>query len=131
MSTTEENIVLSPGEWKLINLLWAHSPRTITQMVRALTDDTGWSKYTVIKMLQRMEEKGAVRHEEGGPAKAFFPVLAQQAAELTETEAFLDRVYGGSLGLMMSVMVRGGQLSRSELNEIYLLLRETEEEKPG
>ena len=56
----KETIALSDGEWKLMNLLWEESPRTIAQLVRAMADDTGWSKATIFIMLGRMEEKGAV-----------------------------------------------------------------------
>ena len=74
-----EHLKLSDGEWKLMNLLWDRAPQTITELVRALASDTGWSKHTVIKMLSRMEEKGAVRYEEGGRAKRYYPAAARQA----------------------------------------------------
>ena len=49
----EGKIHLSDGEWKLMNLLWDRAPQTITELIRALASDTGWSKHTVIKMLSR------------------------------------------------------------------------------
>ena len=58
-------IHLSDGEWKIMNLLWQQAPRTITQLTAALEQETDWSKHTVITMLNRMEKKGAVCHEEG------------------------------------------------------------------
>ena len=64
-------ITLSDGEWKLMNRLWDDAPRTITELVAALREETGWSKNTVITMLGRLEAKGAVRHEEGQRAKLY------------------------------------------------------------
>ena len=64
---------LSDGEWKLMNRLWAHSPRTITELTAELKEETGWGKNTIITMLGRLEAKGAVRHEEGARAKRYFP----------------------------------------------------------
>ena len=49
-------ISLSDGEWKLMNLLWEKSPRTIAELVKALAGDTGWSKSTIFIMLGRMAE---------------------------------------------------------------------------
>ena len=70
------NVELSAGEWKLMNQLWQNRPPgTITQLVADLADDTGWSKHTVITMLNRLEAKGAVRHEEGGRAKEYYPAV--------------------------------------------------------
>ena len=124
----EQAIHLSDGEWKLMNLLWDRSPRTVTELVRAVREDTGWTKHTVIKMLSRMEEKGAVRHEEGARAKQYYPTADRRAAVLEETEGFLNKVYGGSLGLMMSALVEEKAVSRRELEELYAILRSAEEE---
>ena len=125
----EHTISLSDGEWKLMNLLWDRSPRTIMELVHALEDDTGWTKHTVIKMLSRMEEKGAVRYEEGRRAKQYYPAAARKAVVLEETESFLRKVYGGSLGLMMSAMVEDKGLSQAELDELYAILQQAEERR--
>ena len=122
-------ISLSDGEWKLMNLLWDHAPRTIMELVHALEADTGWTKHTVIKMLSRMEEKGAVRYEEGARAKQYYPAARRKAVALEETENFLRKVYGGSLGLMMSAMVEDKGLSQAELEELHAILQQAEEHR--
>ena len=115
-------INLSDSEWKLMNCLWSRSPRTITELTAALRTDTGWSKNTVITMLSRLEAKGAVRHEEGERAKRYFPVIDRRDAARAETESFLGKVYGGSLGLMMSAMVESRRLSESDIAELSAIL---------
>ena len=115
-------ITLSDGEWKLMNRLWDDAPRTITELVAALREETGWSKNTVITMLGRLEAKGAVRHEEGQRAKLYYPVTDREDAARTETESFLDKVYGGSLGLMMSAMVDSRALSEADIAELSAIL---------
>ena len=69
-------INLSDSEWRLMNRLWDRSPMTITELTAALRADTGWTKNTIITMLSRLEAKGAVRHEDGGRAKQYFPTVA-------------------------------------------------------
>ncbi len=115
-------IDLSNSEWKLMRRLWDRSPSTITELTAALREETGWSKHTVITMLSRLESKGAVRHEEGGRAKRYFPVLRREDAARDETESFLSKVYGGSLGLMMSAMVESRRLSESDIAELSAIL---------
>ena len=115
-------INLSDSEWKLMNCLWSRSPRTITELTAALRTDTGWSKNTVITMLSRLEAKGAVRHEEGERAKRYFPVIDRRDAARAETESFLGKVYGGSLGLMMSAMVDSRQLTAEDIAELSAIL---------
>ncbi len=115
-------IELSNSEWKLMRRLWDRAPSTITELTAALREETGWSKNTVITMLSRLEAKGAVRHEEGGKAKRYYPALRRGDAARDETESFLSKVYGGSLGLMMSAMVESRRLSESDIAELSAIL---------
>ena len=103
---------LSDGEWRLMNLLWQNAPRTIAQMVNELKDETGWKKNTVFVMLTRLEEKGAVRFEEGGRSRQYYPCIRREDAAAQETESFLAKVYGGSLQMMVSSMAGQRALSR-------------------
>ena len=59
-----KKIGLSETEWKLMDALWEEPPKTITQLTKALEEDTGWGKNVIITMLKRLEAKGAVRHED-------------------------------------------------------------------
>ncbi len=119
------SIRLSDGEWNLMNLLWERAPRTVTELVHTL--DTGWGKHTVMTMLSRLEGKGAVRWEQGARAREYYPAVGRAGVAMEETESFLKKVYGGSLGLMMSAMVRERGLSEAELGELYEILNEAEE----
>ena len=96
----------------------------------ALREETGWSKNTVITMLGRLEAKGAVRHEEGQRAKLYYPVTDREDAARTETESFLDKVYGGSLGLMMSAMVDSRRLTPEDIAELSAILEKAGGERP-
>ena len=117
-----QTVNLSDNEWKLMNLLWADAPRTITELVYQLKEDTGWSKHTVISMLSRLEAKGAVTHDEGGRAKRYAPLLRREDAARAETENFLSKVYGGSLGLMMSAMAQSKVLTEEDIAELSAIL---------
>ena len=122
-------IHLSDGEWKLMDRLWEDGPATITQLTHALEGETGWSKHTIITMLSRLEAKGAVRHEEGARAKAYYPAVDRETAARAETESFLGKVYGGSLGLLVSAMVESRALTEEDLAELSAIL-EKGGEKP-
>lgn len=113
---------LSDGEWVLMNKLWAQAPRTIIQLTAALKEEAGWSKHTIISMLSRLEAKGAVRYRDSGRAKEYFPVLPRSDAAKRETRHFLDKVYGGRLGLMLNAMVDSQALSQEEIEELSSIL---------
>ena len=113
---------LSDGEWTLMKVLWESAPMTITQLTGAMKDRTGWSKHTIISMLSRLEAKGAVGYRDNGRAKAYFPVLQRSDAARRETRHFLDKVYGGRLGLMLNAMVDSKALSQADIEELSAIL---------
>lgn len=117
-------ISLSDGEWKLMNLLWDSCPLTIAQMVDALKNDTAWTKATINIMLNRLTEKGAVRIEEGGRRKLFYPVLGREDAVRQEAHNTLSKIKTGSLGLLLSTMARESRLSDEEIDDLLTILRE-------
>ncbi len=124
-----KKINLSDGEWSIMNLLWDQAPKTITQLTAALKETKNWSKHTVITMLGRMHAKGAVRYETGKRAKEYYPSVEKTEAVFEETESFLQKVYAGSLGLMVNTMVEKKSLSKKEIEELYKVLKQLEEGK--
>ena len=121
-------LVLSDGEWRIMNLLWACSPRQVPELTELLQAETGWSRATVNMMLARLEEKGAVESRQNGRGKEFSPLLTQEEARGKETARFLDRLDGGSLGLMVSSLAGQKALSREEIQELYAILEAAEKE---
>ena len=114
---------LSDGEWKLMNLLWDESPLTIGRMVKALENDTAWTKATVNIMLGRLAEKGAVRIDSSSRVKRFYPVLQREDAVKQEARNTLARVRTGGVGLLVSTMARECDLSADEIDELYRILK--------
>lgn len=121
--------VLSDGEWRIMNLLWASSPRRVPELTEALAPETGWSRATVNMMLSRLEEKGAVGTEQRGRSKVYRPLLSQADARQKETARFLDRLYGGSLGLMVSSLAGQQALTSEDIRTLRAILAEAEEKE--
>ena len=126
-----KKIGLSETEWKLMDALWEEPPKTITQLTKALEENTGWGKNVIITMLKRLEAKGAVRHEEGERAKQFYPAVSREDTALEEPRGFLNRVYNGSLGLMVDAMVNSRSLSDREIEELKEILKKAKEGRNG
>ena len=117
-------INLSDSEWKLMNHLWTRSPMTIMELTADMKAETSWTKNTVITMLSRLEAKGAIRHEEGGRAKQYYPCMDREDAAMEETKNFLGKVYGGKLGLMMHAMVESRTLTAEDIAELSAILEQ-------
>ena len=76
---------------------------------------------------RRMEGKGLLHCQVEGRTRHYTPAVERQSAARQETRSFLDRVYQGSVGLMVSSLVRDEALSREDLDQLYEILRQAEE----
>ena len=124
-----EETKLTASEWNVLNCLWADSPKTVMQLVAELEKAVGWAKSTTITTLRRMEDKGLVCCEQVGRGKTYTPAVEREQAVTAETHSFLDRVYQGSVGLMMSAMAKRQELSADEVAELRAILDEIEGRK--
>ena len=122
-----ENINLTNSEWYVLDCLWERSPQTVMELVSALNGRLGWAKSTTITTLRRMEDKGLVLCSLEGRTKHYTPAVRRENAVRGETRFFLDKVYRGSVGLMVSALAQDKALSKQEIDELYEILRKAEE----
>ncbi len=122
-----QEIHLTNSEWYVLDCLWERSPQTVMELVAALHSRLGWAKSTTITTLRRMEDKGLVLCQTQGRTKHYAPAVQRDRAVRGETRSFLNKVYQGSVGLMVSALAQDKALSKAEIDELYEILREAEE----
>ncbi len=119
----KKEIILQQSERYIMEKLWENNPRTIMQIYHSLELNPGWSKSTVNTLLSRMVEKGIVYYEEGGKARQYYPAISREDADVAETRNLLQRVYRGSVGMMVNTMIKKNALSEEEIEELYQILQ--------
>lgn len=126
----DKQISLTQAEWNVMECLWEAGPLTGREVTRRMERSCGWSRSTTLTLLSRLEHKGTLESIPGekGP-KVFSPLLGREDAALQETKNFLNRVYQGSLSLMVSTLTQKQTLSQEELDELYELLKGLEAER--
>ena len=117
-----QEIRVTNSEWYVMECLWEESPRTLMQIVPLLGDRVGWSKSTCATMVRRMAEKGLIGYDEKGKTKYFFPKVKREDVVVQETRDFLQRIYDGSVGMMMSALLRQNDLSKEDIQELQEIL---------
>lgn len=122
-----QNVSLTSAEWSVMECLWKKAPLTGREVTEQMQEQCGWSRSTTLTLLNRMESKGAVAGSSEAGKKTFYPLVSREDAALQETESFLDRVYKGSLSLMVSAMTQKQSLSQKEIDELYTLLKDLED----
>ena len=125
----EETLRLTEAEWQLMEELWAAESLTGREAAERMAARAGWNRSTTLTYLRRMEEKGAVCSGTRDGLKCYGPAVTRNEAAVQETEQFLDRVYQGSISMMVSALTRKKSLPRAEIDELYALLEELEGEE--
>lgn len=117
---------LNKSEWTIMEKLWEQT-YTMMQLFHMLEEETGWSKSTVVTMLGRMVDKGLIAYSEGGKVREYYPLIKKEDVALSETKSLLDRVFKGSVNMMMSTLVKSNKLSKDEINELQAILKKAGE----
>lgn len=120
------NIDLTNAEWNVMDCLWEKAPQTGREIVDTLRERVGWSKSTTLTMLKRMTEKKLISCEDSQKLRMYSPCIDRDAAVKKETESFLNRVYKGSISLMVSAMTQKQELSKEEIKELYEILEKSQ-----
>ena len=124
-----ESFTLSHNEWLVMEALW-NAPATLMELVHILGDEPPhWSKSTTATMVRRMEDKQLITHDTEGKTKIFHPAVTRDEAALAETRTLLDKAFSGSVGLLVNTLVRQESLSRDEIDALYAVLRQAEEQE--
>mgnify|MGYP002611250520 FL=1 len=104
-----KEVCLTQSERYVMDCLWAYAPQTVMQLATDLSQRAGWAKSTTITTLERMEAKGLIRSTAVGRDKQYHPCVRREEAAKSEVCSFLDRIYRGSVGLMVSTIAEGRQ----------------------
>jgi len=121
---------LTDAEWKIMNQLWNHGELTITQLTNALANETAWSKQTIISFLNRLEAKAAVSYVRKGQAKVFFALIERETTAANETKDLINKVFSGSLGLMVNTITKNQTFSIAEIKELEDIVKKLEAVPP-
>jgi len=123
-----KNCSLTPTEWNLMECLWEKSSCTGREAVEYLSASAGWSRSTTLTMLRRMTEKEMIACEALDGVNVYSPLIVKEEATQSQTEDFLNRVFGGSVSMMLSAFTKKQTLSREEIDALYAILKEAEED---
>jgi BlaI family penicillinase repressor len=124
-----EEAVFTGRELDIMSVLWRRGSGSVAEVRRTLGDSVAYT--TVLKILQILEEKGAVRHEAEGRAYRYFPLVEPGEAGGTALSRILEKIFGGSAELLLTQLVSDRDIPAEELARMRKLLEGIEEEGDG
>src|SRR5262245_56231288 len=102
---------------QVLRKLWALREGTVREIHRELADPPSYS--TVRTLVERLEAKGAVtRARLEGKAWVYRPAVSQSGMIRKEIRYFLDSLFDGATGPLMSHLADMDELTLEDLREI-------------
>jgi predicted transcriptional regulator len=131
-----DETIPSMGELELqvLRLVWREQPCTERQVTELVQADRPVARTTVLKTIQRLEEKGLLVREEGpgrGPIR-YRASMEERSVLPALIRRFVERVLGGSDAPLAAYLADAGRerLSAKDLEALRAIARKIGEE-PG
>ncbi|OPX86863.1 BlaI/MecI/CopY family transcriptional regulator [Pelotomaculum sp. PtaB.Bin117] len=116
---------ISGSELEVMKILWELGHATSAQIVHRLTTTSEWKPKTIQTLITRLAAKGAIKAEKT-ETKAFLysPLVGQSEYRAYAGKSFLQKVYDGSLNLMIASFIKEQKISQTEIDSLKKLLDE-------
>jgi predicted transcriptional regulator len=114
---------VSEAELEVLKVLWEHGPATVRAVQTVLAGQgRGWKYTTVQTLLARLEAKGYVRGERGGPAHVFAAAVSREGLLSERLRDLADQLCDGAASPLVQALLGEGRLTPQEVAELRQML---------
>lgn len=112
-------------ELDLLKILWQRERATVREIFDELhLHDTQLAYTTVLTLMQNMERKGLVGHEQQGKAYLYFATVKREGTFRDLAGSFLERVFDGAVSDYVVRAMESQPPTAKELDEIDAVIAE-------
>lgn len=119
---TRSAIKPTVAELEILRVLWERGPSTVRTVHDVLSATRGTGYTTVLKLMQRMAEKGLVCRDESQRTHVYTARYSQDRTQAQLVRDLLQRAFGGSARALVMQALSAGNVTADELREIRKLL---------
>jgi len=120
-----KNYNISESEWKIMQILWNKPDLTIKEITTALPNNS-WSYSTIKTLVLRLHKKGAIGADTTIGNFKYYPVADENDCLREETASFINRIYGGSVKMLMASLAGDSRLSENEVKSLMDIIDKME-----
>ena len=114
---------ISEAEREVLKALWDQGPSTVRAVNAALAQQgRRWAYTTVQTLLQRLEAKGYVRCDKGGPAHVFTAAVTREQLLTRRLRDLADQFCDGTASPLLLRLVEDGDLTAEDVQRLRRLL---------
>jgi len=121
---------LGEFEVQVLRLVWQEQPCTERQITELVQQDRPVARTTVLKTMQRLEEKGLLAREKAERGSIHYRAVLEERRVLpTLIGRFVERVLGGSTAPLAAYLADAdsGKLSSKDLETLRSIVRKIDE----
>ena len=119
-----EELKLYESEYRFMELVWEAQPVRSMDLARLAAYELGWKKSTSYTVLKKLAGRGFVKNEEA----VVTALVHREDVQRFESEALVDRNFGGSLPAFLTAFLQDRKLTRREADEIRRMIEEAVED---
>jgi predicted transcriptional regulator len=120
---------ISPTETEILRLVWELNEATVQQIREQLPLDRKLAYNTVQTLLNRLEQKGYLKHRIEGRAHVYLPSVKQKEVIKTTVGNFLDRLFGGDPKPLVQFLAEDGKIDEQDINRLRELINKRKKNK--
>lgn len=119
---------ITDAESAVMRVLWEKGDSTSQQIIAEVSKDSDWKPKTIQTLITRLVSKKAISVIKINP-KAFLysPLFTKEQYENDANQTFLQKMYNGSLSLLLARFVKEQNLSKEEIDELKSILEENKQ----
>jgi len=114
--------LMSPTETGILRLVWELNEATVQQIRDKLPANRKLAYNTVQTLLNRLEQKGYLKHRVEGRSHIYLPSVKQKEVIKTTVGDFLGRLFGGDPKPLVQFLAEDGKIDEEDIKELRELI---------
>jgi len=116
---------ISEAELEVMKVVWELNQATSNQIIERLEGVSEWKPKTIHTLITRLVGKKALTASKlDGKSYLYTPRVSAEDYQRQANRTFINKLYNGSLNLMLASFVKDHQLSPEEIEELKRILDE-------
>lgn len=116
--------MLSDSELKVMAVVWRENGASARRISEVLADELDYSASATYTLIGRCIKKGALRRCD--PGYWCQALISEEDVQNRETDALVDRLFGGSADKLFSALVSRKKVSQDEIDRLRTIVNSME-----
>lgn len=116
--------IVSPSEFKVMEILWASSPLSASQIIQELEEVESWHGRTTKSLINRLLKKNIIGFKQDGVRYLYYPLIKKNDYLQKTSISFVKRLFGGRVSPLVAHFAKKENISKEDIREIRAILDE-------